>query len=840
MIARSNLHGPGPRAPHRTRLWIVAASVVVLESTFGTPAFAERPTPVWATSSGGLYEADTCSGACTTPGNSMSASELGDTPNILVIVADDQAYCQFGFMAGYCSGNAHRSCQSDFDCGDDGPCTTDATGGTHDPGRGGATLRLNDPACRYRQRPAPAGEKTCKKTVDPDHKGDAGGDRKAFPFGRSEYPCPDTKDQDVHSPVYSTPHIDRLVQDGGVLFTRAYVSGNQCKTSRSSMTFGRHHRHNKWFKNNAAPDHPIAEALPDEYVKLLLGKGEVVGVDDGGFHRGSNSSAPRVGRFSCKDDPALCREAACAIYDDSASPATKCAAGSSQVDAAEFPKIPTYAREDDRPGSVDELFDLLFREDKFADTAAVNVLVNGNGTFGIQRPFFLWFAPKVPHTGGSYGSDLREMFDGHGARQQKHMGRVAQMDLTVGAIINELKATCVCVDSQFDSLWEHTVVLYLADHGFGMYQAKRTSHESNHRAPMIVSHPDNRGGAPDVVDDELVSTVDVYRTILGFAGAGLPPATPEFRYGRNLVPRIEGTSSAQIRKVLYGEFAKPEKHSYGAATGDTRTFYMIPAPGEVGVCETDTVDVPQPCDLNSECASSNCIKKTRRCQSDTVAHPKPCLGDLDCSNTTGDCKAGTTTGRCTNDPTRVCTLGSGNAQCYDGDTLCVEVDPGPPAVNKCKYSRALGTFGELAKPTLGTNPHTDSEPCETDADCIPSGEVLCQPLLLKIQAEGDVDLNKVNIDHAWDLRWDPDQRQDLISLNSDYLGDKDDPDSGTIAERVTVCLRDFWNLQTTGGEPRWVDVGTTDCGAWTEPTTTTSSSTSSTTSTSSSTTSTTI
>jgi hypothetical protein len=640
--------------------------------------------------------------------------------------------------------------------------------------------------------------------------------------------------------VYSTPHLDRLVQDGGVLFTRAYVSGNQCKTSRSSMTFGRHHRHNKWQKNNAAPDHPIADALPDTYVKFLLGKGEIIGVDSGGFDRGLDKAAPKVGRFSCKDDPALCREAACAIHDDSGSPVTRCGAGSGEVAAAEFPRIPTYAREDGRKGSVDQLFDLLFHEDNFEDAPGEDVLSESGGTFGIQRPFFLWFAPKTPHAGGSYGSELRPLFDGHGLNQQKHMGRVAQMDLTVGAVVNELQATCVCVDDAKVSLWDHTVVLYLADHGFGMYEAKRTSHESNHRAPLIVSHPDNRGSGPEVVDDDLVSTVDVYQTILGFAGANLPPSTPELRYGRNLAPRIEGTSSAQIRTALYGEFAQPEKHSYGAATGDTRTFYMIPAPGEVGVCETDTVEVLQPCDENSDCATSNCIMKTRRCDSDTVEHPKPCLTDVDCSNITDDCLAGSTTGRCTNDPTRVCTLGSGNAQCYGSGTLCVEVDPGPPAVKKCKYSRALGSFGELAKPTLGTNPHADSKECSTDADCIPSGEVLCQPLLLKIQADGKPVHTDVRINQAWDLRWDPDQRQDLISLDEEYLGALASPATGTIAKRVTDCLQDFWHLENDGqNEPRWVVPSGGQCGAWAEPpTTSTSSSTSSTTTSSTSSTTT--
>jgi arylsulfatase A-like enzyme len=805
---------------------------LLLVASIVPPAPALAPDKNWVEEDD-FYDPGTCSGACDSPEDAMTATDLATTPNILVIVADDQSYCQFGFMAGYCYGNAHRSCQSDFDCGDDGPCLTDADGTEHDPGKGGGTLRLNDPACRFRQRPAPKAKRTCVKNQDPNHVGHKGGDRVAYPFGRSEFPCAATKTYDTNHPVYSTPHLDRLVQDGGVLFTRAYVSGNQCKTSRSSMTFGRHHRHNKWQRDNAVPDHPIGEALETtDYVRIVMGKLEVIDEpSDAGFDRGQVNAQPRVGRFSCKGDEGICREAACAIHDDSVSPAALCpVATSSEVDEAAFPMTPKFAHESAYHGSVANLFDLVFKEGVSADATGEQVLLTEEGAdVGIAHPFLLWLAPKAPHK-GNYAGALRDLFTGHGVNQEKHMARVAQMDLTVGAIINELKASCVCVDDAQTSLWNHTVVLYLADHGFQMYEAKRNAHESNHRAPLIVSLPANRGGGPTVVDDELASTLDVYQTVLGFAGANLPPNTPEFLYGRNLRARIEGTSSDPIRKAVYGEWAKPKKENFGVAGADERSFYMIPRPKEVGVCTAGAskmVTVPKPCYHDADCSGS-CNKKKRRCSTDTTEHARPCLVGNECG-TGGTCSSGTTTGRCVNNPEKTCTLGGANSQCYDAGTLC------DPTAERCRYDLELGSFGEFAIPTpASSNPHANSVDCSTggDAACIPQDVVLCQPLLLKIQADGKTAGDDVVIAQAWDLRWDPDQHQDLISLDAGYLGSLTGPASGTLGRRARDCLRDFWRLTTVAGEPRWLAPTGGECGAWAEPTTTTTTSSSSTSTTS--------
>jgi hypothetical protein len=319
-----------------------------------------------------------------------------------------------------------------------------------------------------------------------------------------------------------------------------------------------------------------------------------------------------------------------------------------------------------------------------------------------------------------------------------------------------------------------------------------------------------------------------------------------------LTARIEGTSSARIRKAVYAEWAKPKKTKFGIAAADTRIFYTIPAPGEVGVCasDDDSIVVRKPCDEDDDCGNSDCEKKNRVCKtkacsddiecpsstcdesgvcaSGIVRHVRPCLDDAECP-VSDDCDL--TGGRCTHNPTLRCDLNAEdlNADCLPAGSLCVS--------GKCEYSRAAGSFGELAVSTDGVTPPN----CGTESACVPADAVLCQPLMLKIQAEGAASVANVYIKKAWDLRWDPDQRQDLISMtvgSDEYLGDLVTRATGSLAEQATECLRDFWYLELDGGDLRWDQRSGSDCDTWAEPATTTTSSSTSTSSSSTSSTST--
>ena len=124
-------------------------------------------------------------------------------PNIVLLVSDDQAYCQYGFMAGLCSENADKDCWNEQDCISIGAgrCVSSVGKGlcpgglrvcqlnADCPGNGTCNfedanrkLRLADPACRNRQ---PKSDAECT--------GDASGfQHKNFFFSRGDVPCAGT------------------------------------------------------------------------------------------------------------------------------------------------------------------------------------------------------------------------------------------------------------------------------------------------------------------------------------------------------------------------------------------------------------------------------------------------------------------------------------------------------------------------------------------------------------------------------------------------------------------------------------------------------------------------
>ena len=111
---------------------------------------------------------------CTPADPEEDEPEPTDRRNILLIISDDQGYCQYGFMAGVCSKGASANCWGDHECqpphtmADLGHCvstvekglcadgqTVCAVDGDCSAGTCNLTaelrLRLADPACRNRQ-----------------------------------------------------------------------------------------------------------------------------------------------------------------------------------------------------------------------------------------------------------------------------------------------------------------------------------------------------------------------------------------------------------------------------------------------------------------------------------------------------------------------------------------------------------------------------------------------------------------------------------------------------------------------------------------------------------------
>ena len=156
-----------------------------------------------------------------------------------------------------------------------------------------------------------------------------------------------------------------------------------------------------------------------------------------------------------------------------------------------------------------------------------------------DQPFFLWFAPKLPHMPHNPPARLVELYaDGAVPKAEvRYAASITWFDEGVGQLLEHLEA---------NGLREHTLVVYLSDNGWdtspaeapehftlGGPQGKKSLYELGFRTPIVLSQP---GTLAPARIDALVSSVDVFPTLLDYAGI----ATPAGRTGHSLRTLVEG------------------------------------------------------------------------------------------------------------------------------------------------------------------------------------------------------------------------------------------------------------------------------------------------------------
>ena len=166
-----------------------------------------------------------------------------------------------------------------------------------------------------------------------------------------------------------------------------------------------------------------------------------------------------------------------------------------------------------------------------------------------EQPFFLWFAPLIPHGPWDPPQKYLDMYAdapiGRDARE--YFASVSWLDEVVGELVEDLRRR---------GLLDNTLIVYLSDNGHGPFpfegdvtgssrRSKSTLFELGMRTPLIFHWP---GHVPaGVVREDLVSTLDLLPTLLGFAGL-----EPSFALsGLNLREEIEGETSVS-RTALIG------------------------------------------------------------------------------------------------------------------------------------------------------------------------------------------------------------------------------------------------------------------------------------------------
>jgi uncharacterized sulfatase len=155
-----------------------------------------------------------------------------------------------------------------------------------------------------------------------------------------------------------------------------------------------------------------------------------------------------------------------------------------------------------------------------------------------DRPFFVWFAPLLPHTPFDASEADRAPFAKAGLPEPAigYYANVARLDRRIGELLDHLERR---------GLRERTLVVFLTDNGWEVGRAgdlqeaimggprgKSSIADSAFRTPLVLSWPDRI--APTVDADHVVSSVDLFPTLLELAGV----ETPADRWGESLAPLV--------------------------------------------------------------------------------------------------------------------------------------------------------------------------------------------------------------------------------------------------------------------------------------------------------------
>ncbi len=163
-----------------------------------------------------------------------------------------------------------------------------------------------------------------------------------------------------------------------------------------------------------------------------------------------------------------------------------------------------------------------------------------------DKPFFVWYAPLLPHDPHTPPQRLLDKYavDGRSIHVAKYYAMVEWFDETCGQLLDHLDQKGVS---------ENTLVVYVADNGWIQKEdsagyaerSKRSPYEGGVRTPILYRWT---GKIKPADRPELGSSIDFFPTVLAAAGIDVPAD----RKGLNLLPYLT-TDKAIERDTVFGE-----------------------------------------------------------------------------------------------------------------------------------------------------------------------------------------------------------------------------------------------------------------------------------------------
>ncbi len=369
------------------------------------------------------------------------------------------------------------------------------------------------------------------------------------------------------NPIVQTPNIDKLAGEG-VLFTNAHVSSAISTPSRTCILTGRYERsHGVNFNSGTSlSDEAWAECYPmilreNGYYTGYIGKNHTpIGI--GGYSSGVMDSSY---------DYWYAGHEHLSFYPKERHKIFKGAKANTQVEVINEGMMDFLNPNERNLAGAVHFLGARPKDEPFFMNICFN-LPHDNGTASMkQRPTddelyrtgyrdieiplpVNYIAkkdiktPKLPaeilhasdrQTGYNY-VDTPEAFR---ERYTRKLEAVTGIDRLVGELVKELKA---------QKLDKNTIIIFTSDHGqfIGEYGlgGKSLCYEICTHVPMFIYNPMAKKGTNKKVNNELVLTIDISRTILDYAGI----EAPESYQGETLTPMLAGEEDS-VREYLFTE-----------------------------------------------------------------------------------------------------------------------------------------------------------------------------------------------------------------------------------------------------------------------------------------------
>lgn len=168
----------------------------------------------------------------------------------------------------------------------------------------------------------------------------------------------------------------------------------------------------------------------------------------------------------------------------------------------------------------------------------------------VETPFYLWFAPMLPHWPFDPSREYTRQYDDSDLSDSsiRYYANITRLDAVVGQLIDHLEE---------QGLRDRTLIVFLSDNGWEQKpdevtkltmdwdgHGKGSIYELGMRTPMIFNWPGRvRAGQ---VEHGVVSTVDLFQTLMDFAGI-----TPfDDRSGMSLRAGMEGNQAHPRKRVI--------------------------------------------------------------------------------------------------------------------------------------------------------------------------------------------------------------------------------------------------------------------------------------------------